>query len=343
MVVVFDCGGRWGLHRSWQHFQLPLTYVSFEPDVEEAENLTRSAEAHAMDNVEFIVATNALYETACRAKLNLYDERGLSSLFELNKEETYRYGQAQLERQVIIQTTTLDQFSANHDLVPHFLTIDTQGATLPVLKGGQRVLRHILGIRCEVELFPLYKMAPLFDDVFAFLREQSFRLLRLEMCGPGLYGISTEMNDFSVSPWDARPSSCDMIYANASLLEDFLGRDPDPATAEMVVYFVAFCIHNGSGYYGLEVLQRLVDTGKWEASLRLLAPAVADSLSGLVALYLSLPRENVNQGFDGSGAFRALFNEDPRGSISRLHPATKEKILRMYSQKYDPSPGGCDV
>ena len=117
---------------------------------------------------------------------------------------------AQLDRQVELQTTTLDQFSAHHDLLPHFLKRDAQGATLPILKGGQRVLRYILGIRCKVELFSLYKMAPLLGDVFDFFREQSYRLRRLEMCGPGLHGISTEMNDFSVSPWDARPSSCEM-------------------------------------------------------------------------------------------------------------------------------------
>ena len=85
MSVVFDCGGRWGLHRSWQHFQLPLTYASSEPDAEEAEEFNRSAEAHLRDKVEFIVVKYTLNETEGRAKLNLYDMRDLSSLFELSK------------------------------------------------------------------------------------------------------------------------------------------------------------------------------------------------------------------------------------------------------------------
>ena len=335
MVTVFDCGGRWGLHRSWRNFQLPLTYVSFEPDLVEADKLSLSIGELAKENVNFIVANEALNESECEATLNLYDERGLSSIFELNKQETYRYGNALLEEQVQIQTTTLDRFSGQCGLIPHFMSIDAQGATLPILKGGRGVLGSMLGIRCEVELFPLYKKAPLFDSVFSFLRGESFRLLRMEMCGPGIYGISTEMNDFSVSPWDARPSSCDMIFANERLIEELIEGEPDPAKTELISYFVAFCIHNGSGYYGLEILQNLLDLGKWESSLRLLSPAIASSLSELIALYLSLPRGNVNKGFDGTTRFHSLFNQDPGLSVSNISAQTKEKILRIYSQKYE--------
>ena len=332
---VFDCGARGGPHRSWQDFGLPVTYVCFEPDSEEAESITRMTEKSLADGVKLIVANTAVDETEGVVNLNLYHRGGLSSLFQLNTAETYRYGKVRLDRQVEVRATTLDKFSTDHDLLPHFLSIDAQGATLRVLKGGEKVLRHILGIRCETEFFYLYKNADLFDAVFASFRERSYRLLRTEMCGPGLYGISTEMNEFSISPWDARPSSCDMIYANTPRINELIERGHDPAAAEAIAYFVAFCIHNGSGYYGMEVLQRLADANKIEDFHHLLPPEIANPLVGQVALYLSMPRQNVNEGFDGREVFHAFFGGDLIEAMSTVGTAVRKKIMKIYSQKYD--------
>jgi hypothetical protein len=72
-----------------------------------------------------------------------------------------------------VNTVTLDSIL---DGPIDLLKLDVQGAELDVLRGAQRLLRDTLVIHAEVEFFPIYREQPLFDDVFRFLRDQSFDL-----------------------------------------------------------------------------------------------------------------------------------------------------------------------
>lgn len=61
-----------------------------------------------------------------------------------------------------------------------FLSIDAQGAELPILKGAMPTLgKETLGVLCEVEFAELYDKQPLFSDTEAFLRGLGFRVCEI--------------------------------------------------------------------------------------------------------------------------------------------------------------------
>jgi FkbM family methyltransferase len=338
-INVCDIGGRFGFHRSWADFTLPVNYYCFDADPDEAERLRHQAEASAGAK-PITVVSGAVAERVGTAPFYLYSFRAASSLYELNTEATYRYRNLTLDEVLTVNTINLDAFLEQQKAVPHFVSIDAQGASLQILRGGQKALQECLGVRCELEFFQLYKNAPLAGEALAFMRSKGFRLLRLEMCGPGLYGISTEMNSFSVSPWDAKPSSCDAILANEERISAIYTDPTLPDCALLFGYFVAFCIFNGCGYYGLELVQGLKDRDLLGRTLEAMPGSVAENVKALCNFYLALPRpyvktdfrENLNTAFDGNAIATSLFGH----SGYALAKQAETKLRKIYSQPYEP-------
>ncbi|MBI2418024.1 MAG: FkbM family methyltransferase [Ignavibacteriales bacterium] len=81
------------------------------------------------------------------------------------------------------------------------LKIDTQGFELNVLKGSGKLLEHIQGVQVELSFVPLYEKQPLFPEVFGFLYENGFKMLRLE-------------NEFS------DPNTGELLQANGYFFRD---------------------------------------------------------------------------------------------------------------------------
>jgi len=59
------------------------------------------------------------------------------------------------------------------------LKIDTQGYEMPVLRGAEKLLRHIAGVQLELSVTPLYEGQVLCVDMMAWLRERGFELWNL--------------------------------------------------------------------------------------------------------------------------------------------------------------------
>jgi hypothetical protein len=69
----------------------------------------------------------------------------------------------------------LDSGDAPKGCHPDFLSLDTQGSELAVLKGGERTFReHCLALATEIEFHELYKNQPLFSDIFQFVHRHGF-------------------------------------------------------------------------------------------------------------------------------------------------------------------------
>lgn len=60
-----------------------------------------------------------------------------------------------------------------------FLSIDTQGTELDIIKGTEEYLDDIKGIICEVEFSELYENQPLFDKTFEYLHKKGFKLVNI--------------------------------------------------------------------------------------------------------------------------------------------------------------------
>jgi hypothetical protein len=82
----------------------------------------------------------------------------------------------------VVRVTTLDEILLNRiDIpAPDFLSIDTQGSELDILKGGKCALDNIVGIQVEVEFIELYKNQPLFTDIHDYLLNCGFQFMDLD-------------------------------------------------------------------------------------------------------------------------------------------------------------------
>lgn len=69
----------------------------------------------------------------------------------------------------------LDSGDVPNDWYPDFLSLDTQGSELAVLRGGENAFReHCLALATEIEFHQLYKNQPLFSDIFQFVHRHGF-------------------------------------------------------------------------------------------------------------------------------------------------------------------------
>lgn len=327
--TVFDCGGRGGLHRSWQAFPFKLNYVAFEPDADEA---TRLAEAQRdnSDVVSYSVIPKAVSNTTGKRIIKLYEQRDLTSFYSLNLSSTYRYQSVHLDAEIEMDCTNVDTAAKDLGRRPDFLNIDVQGASLDVIQGAATVLSDMIGIRCEAEFIPLYAEAPRFDQVAHHLWSRGWKLLRIETCGDGTYGVSTDMNQFSISPQDSTPAFCDCVFINDPRLNRLL-ESRDSKSRRAIVWAAAYLLHNGAGFYAMELLQRLSGNLDFNACFADVPAEAAQSMAAGLAVYLKAPRTSVNAGKSFDKLVSALEEIAGKGPLSEaILNAAREKIRSVY-------------
>jgi hypothetical protein len=90
--------------------------------------------------------------------------------------------EAELERTITVQVTTLDQYCRDQR-IDHInvLKMDAQGAELLIIKGADEMLRRgaIDLIYCELLFIPHYEECALFDEIVVALRSYGFSLYNL--------------------------------------------------------------------------------------------------------------------------------------------------------------------
>jgi len=80
---------------------------------------------------------------------------------------------------VEVKVTRLDQWAVLAGVVRvDFLWFDLQGMELAALEGCGELLQTVGAIHCEVQNIPLYKDAPLYPTVRAWLSARGFRVVR---------------------------------------------------------------------------------------------------------------------------------------------------------------------
>ena len=329
-VSVFDIGARGGLHRSWVNFPLPLIYSAFEPDIDEYNRLSAES-ASASNNSEikniFHVFNYALGKSTGSFPLNIYSHRPGCSFFQHTPNESYRFKNCNYVGSVDVKTISLDDFIAKHSLTPKFISMDIEGSELDVLSScHQSTLQRILGIRCEVMMSPIYKDAPSFADVVLFLRSEGFRLCRIESCNCGFAGITTDMNDYSVSPFDALPFAADMIFVNEKYILNALASGDNSID---LVLSLLFLLHNGAGYKAMDYLELFVASPFWSSFSRE-NPAYLHQLCCNVATYLLLPRKGNNCFLNSAKVFKDLFKDDIQNYFD-----VASKLTTKFSTVYD--------
>ena len=222
-VSILHCGGRGGVHPSFEHYAGPITYTTFEPSDDALDELN-SLEISASANLTLNVMPTALSDKQQTILLNVYNSGDLNSVLKLdvNASQRLKYSGIQQLKTVSINATTIDRIVAQSREEPDFIILDTQGYDLNILKGAVSTLpKSVLGIRCEVEFLRLYENQPLFGDVQEFLTNYGFKLMRLENPGTSVTGTSYDSGPFSFERDDASPAWADALFAldNKTLFE----------------------------------------------------------------------------------------------------------------------------
>lgn len=333
-ITVFDCGGRGGLHASWEHFPAPLNYYSFEPEPDEFESLQKSAKSDSETGNRYTVLNVALSETSGQRPFNVSKNRAGSSFYVNNPDGCYRFKDTYVERTVTVECRSLTDLVSELEVAPDFITVDVEGTGLELLRGGTTPLRNsCLGVRLEVELAEIYKGAPLFDDSFRFMREAGYFLSRIETCNAGFYGVTTDMNRYSVSPMDAMPLTADFIFINNRLVAERLLDAPNIDLTRRLATLVVYCIHNGCGYLGMDIVEMTKATNHWNNFLDAENLPESRKMLETVATYLAIPRFNINKGFDGKSVFQELFGLNIDDYAATHDPAARDKVNLIYNDK----------
>jgi FkbM family methyltransferase len=183
-LVLVDVGARGGLKSNWSRAQPHLRLLGFEPDEREFNRLVESTRAQDSSNAFF---NTALHNRRGPLRLHVARDRGLSSIFEPNREFLDAFPEASRFDTVDVQQVEADslddQLRAREITDVDFVKVDTQGSELLVLQGASNALvSSVAGVEVEVEFSAIYKDQPLFADVDTFLRGLGFLLFDLRPC-----------------------------------------------------------------------------------------------------------------------------------------------------------------
>lgn len=261
ITTVIDAGGRYGIHPTWKKFRGKLSYLLFEPDVEEAERLTRK---YAAKNNSVRVHPTALGERCETVRFNILQHRGQNSVLAPRK-ESFWFAEARPSEGNIIGTfeapcETVDNLSVQQNVTPDFLKLDTEGSELPILRGATKCLKTtVIGIRSESHFDAVFEGMPLFPELHRCLFDMGFILLNFDYSGGGVpWSEFTEPGRFGVLV------GCDSVWIKRP--EILLGSGVNREMAAVrTLKLAAFCLANNA----TDVAIRLLLDGTRKRGLRL--------------------------------------------------------------------------
>ena len=147
------------------------------------------------------IINKGLWSSKGARKLYVLNKRpGSSSMYEPNKESLAIYGFKEKDFHLFdvgkTETVECDTLSAslknlNINMLD-YLKIDTQGAELEILKGLENYRPLI--IKCEVQIFPMYKNAPSWAEIANFMNKLEYMLCDWKKIGPHSTRTPVEMD-----------------------------------------------------------------------------------------------------------------------------------------------------
>ena len=181
--TALDVGARGGFLPDLTPLAAHVDAIGFEPDVEECARLNSAIDTQVSPWKSIRFLPIALGNSEEARSLNLYRQRGCSSLLEANVELAEQFSRADyflLDGVAQVQTIPLDIACERYgfdDAV--FIKLDVQGAELEILRSGHKLISEgLLVVRLEVEFIQQYRHQPLFSDIDSYLRSQGFHLMQ---------------------------------------------------------------------------------------------------------------------------------------------------------------------
>ena len=166
-IRLIDIGAAGGVHEVWKPYEKNIDLILFEPHEFSYKNLNKKNQK---------VINKGLWSEKNK-KQNFFrtQKPECSGLLEPHYDYLKKF--PNVERFKVVktestETTTLDN-EFNSQSFPHFIKIDTEGAELEILKGGQSTLNNVLGLVVECVFFNLRKNQCKFEEIKNYLEEKN--------------------------------------------------------------------------------------------------------------------------------------------------------------------------
>jgi FkbM family methyltransferase len=192
LLRIHHVGGRGGDRRFpvIDSFEADVVNVLFDGDADAARTMSDSTTKLPSKQVPLSYCLGSkpgaarlyLYKLAAASSMLTIDPSFFRS-FEALGAITFDMGATEfsVDRELAVETTTLDSCVFEKDVpAPDFLSINTQGTELDIIRGAVRVLeRHATVIQCEVTFFSLYQGQNSLDDLCGHLHGSGYWLCAL--------------------------------------------------------------------------------------------------------------------------------------------------------------------
>jgi FkbM family methyltransferase len=174
-----------------------MSLITFEANIEGGDAFYKEWEDIITDyanryGIKLSIMPNCLFSQVGKKEFHINVMPDCSSLFNMSPDAKnyqrmageYRivWGQiCQPARTIEIDVTSLDELYTNGQIeMPHFLSLDAQGAEYNILEGASKALQgDLVGVITEVEFSELYEAQKLFTDQYSLLRKHQFNLFEL--------------------------------------------------------------------------------------------------------------------------------------------------------------------
>ena len=170
-IRLLDIGAAGGIQEIWSPYKNNIDQILFEPHLSSYEILKKK---------NYKVINKGLWiEKKLKHNFFLTKKPECSGILEPNYEYLNNFPNPErfkIIKTENIETTTLDD-EFNSKNCPHFIKIDTEGAELKILKGGESILDNVLGLVVECFFFNLHKDQCKFEDVKNYLESKNIQFI----------------------------------------------------------------------------------------------------------------------------------------------------------------------
>jgi len=174
-LVVYDVGANRGSYTSaFAKMGRVDKVVAFEPLPDVYNELAAGMAAYP----HVLCLNLALGDSDGPSTFHQSDFHYSSSMLPMEQLHKTEFPQSAGSTAITVEVARLDRLVKDLNLpLPDFVKMDVQGFEAHVIRGGWETIRHAKHCMLEMSLQRLYEGAPLFDDLYAVMRDLGFHLV----------------------------------------------------------------------------------------------------------------------------------------------------------------------